>query len=143
MPFLNSIAASDFSRGVHEIWPLYFTHQFSFDLRRLGKLQNPVGNGTARLKNHVGNPKKNRGYSDELEKNINSHLQMRSILVCEERHSFALSTCASSTANPMNITLNSRRKVIVNDFSNSFEVHTTSHNFCSDHDPAFSFPHPT
>ncbi len=25
-PFLNSIAASDFSRGIHEIWPLYFTH---------------------------------------------------------------------------------------------------------------------
>jgi hypothetical protein len=26
MPFLDSIAASDFSRWIHEIWPLYFTH---------------------------------------------------------------------------------------------------------------------
>ena len=43
----------------------------------------------------------------------------------------------------MNIALNSRGEIVVDNFSDAFEIYATSHNFCRDHDPGFTSFHPT
>lgn len=43
----------------------------------------------------------------------------------------------------MDITLYTRRKIIVYHLPYTLEVHTASHDFCGDHNPAFALPHTT
>ena len=45
--------------------------------------------------------------------------------------------------NSMNVTLNTRRKVVVDYLSYTFEVHTSGHHLRAHHDPAFSVAHTT
>ena len=44
--------------------------------------------------------------------------------------------------NTMNITLHTCRKIVVNHFFHSFEVHASRHYFCTDHDPTVTSAHP-
>lgn len=43
----------------------------------------------------------------------------------------------------MNITLNTGGEIVVDNFSDPFEIYATSHNFCRYQDPGFSAFHPT
>lgn len=41
----------------------------------------------------------------------------------------------------VDIALHAGGEVEVDDAANTFEVHSTSHDFCSDHHPTFTLPH--
>jgi len=71
----------------------------------------------------------------------NLHLEIWRVFIREKRYSLAFSTSTPRATNPVNITLHTCRKVIVDNLSNSLEIHASSHDFRCHHYPAFPLPH--
>lgn len=47
-----------------------------------------------------------------------------------------------SRTDSVNVALHARWEIVVDDFTDAFEVHPTSHHFRTNHDPAFTLTHP-